>query len=68
MTLSNVIRDTLDESILFRHIARVIDGQHRIAGLMDYNSGDFDLPVTVFVGFDIAQQAQIFATVNLEQT
>jgi DGQHR domain-containing protein len=29
---------------------------------------DFDLSVTIFVGVDIAQQAQIFSTVNLEQT
>ncbi len=68
MTLSNVIRETVQESILFRNIARVLDGQHRIAGLSDYNGPDFDLEVTVFVGIDIAQQAQIFSTVNLEQT
>ena len=68
MTLSNVIRDTRETSILFRHIARVIDGQHRIAGLADYDGPDFDLSVTLLIGFDIAQQAQIFATVNLEQT
>jgi len=68
MTLSNVIRDTRENSILFRHIARVLDGQHRIAGLSDYNGPEFDLNVTIFVGIDIAQQAQIFSTVNLEQT
>ena len=68
MTLSNVIRDTREDSILFRQIARVLDGQHRIAGLSDYDGPDFDLNVTVFVGIDIAQQAQIFSTVNLEQT
>lgn len=67
-TLSNVIRDTRENSILFRHIARVLDGQHRIAGLSDYNGPEFDLNVTIFVGIDIAQQAQIFSTVNLEQT
>jgi DGQHR domain-containing protein len=68
MTLSNVIRDSPEDSILFRHIARVLDGQHRIAGLFEYNGPEFDLSVTVFVGIDIAQQAQIFSTVNLEQT
>jgi DGQHR domain-containing protein len=36
MTLSNVIRETRDDSILFKHIARVLDGQHRIAGLSEY--------------------------------
>jgi len=68
MTLCNVIRDTRENSILFKQIARVLDGQHRIDGLSEYNGPDFDLNVTVFVGIDIAQQAQIFATVNLEQT
>ncbi len=68
MTLSNVIRGTREESILFRQIARVLDGQHRIAGLSEYNGPEFDLNVTIFVGIDIAQQAQIFSTVNLEQT
>jgi DGQHR domain-containing protein len=68
MTLGNVIHDTRDDSILFRHIARVLDGQHRIAGLFEYEGPEFDLSVTVFVGIDIAQQAQIFSTVNLEQT
>ncbi|MCB8878387.1 DGQHR domain-containing protein, partial [Acidisoma silvae] len=68
MTLSNIIQPTLDDSILFRHIARVIDGQHRIAGLAEYDGPEFDLSVTIFVGIDIAQQAQIFSTVNLEQT
>jgi DGQHR domain-containing protein len=68
MTLSNVIRETREGSILFKHIARVLDGQHRIAGLFEYNGLEFDLSVTVFVGIDIAQQAQIFSTVNLEQT
>lgn len=55
-----------------RRVARVIDGQHRIAGLMAFrpDSPDaiFDVPVTVFVGADIADQAYIFSTVNLEQT
>ena len=68
MTLSNVIRGMREESILYRQIARVLDGQHRIAGLSEYSGENFDLDVTVFVGIDIAQQAQIFSTVNLEQT
>jgi DGQHR domain-containing protein len=51
-----------------RKIARVIDGQHRIAGLFAFNGSNFDVPVTVFVGSDIADQAYVFATVNLEQT
>lgn len=68
MTLSNYIEGEDDEPIYFRHIARVIDGQHRIAGLYKFAGKDFDLCVTIFVSIDIADQAHIFSTVNLEQT
>lgn len=69
MTLSNVIeQDDAEKKILFRQIARVLDGQHRIAGLFGYEGPEFDLTVTIFVGIDIADQAHIFSTVNLEQT
>ena len=50
-----------------RYIARVLDGQHRIAGLWNYDGPPFDVPVVFFVGADIAEQANIFSTVNLEQ-
>jgi DGQHR domain-containing protein len=49
-------------------IARVIDGQHRIAGLEAFRGQNFDVPVTIFVGADLADQAYVFSTVNLEQT
>ena len=65
--LSNVPRDATAPEIPIRNIARVLDGQHRIAGLRGFNGDHFDLPVTIFIGADIADQAQIFATVNLEQ-
>lgn len=67
LSLSNVPRDGDSPEIPIRNIARVLDGQHRIAGLRAFEGKKFDLPVTVFVGADIADQAQIFATVNLEQ-
>ena len=58
-----------DESIPLDRIARVIDGQHRIAGLTGVEDDKrFDVLVTIFVGLDIADQAHIFSTVNLEQT
>ncbi|PHP67433.1 hypothetical protein CSC94_10275 [Zhengella mangrovi] len=65
--LSNVPRDGDRPEIPIRNIARVLDGQHRIAGLRGFEGEKFDLPVTIFVGADIADQAHIFATVNLEQ-
>ena len=62
--------DTSDpeERVFFRGIARVIDGQHRIAGLEGYVGEKFDIAVTVLVGMDIADQAYVFSTVNLAQT
>lgn len=70
MTLSNLPeRDDVDgQVILYRQIARVIDGQHRIAALEGYSGPEFEINVAVFVGLDIADQANIFATVNLAQT
>lgn len=55
-------------SIAIRNIARVLDGQHRIAGLRAFEGESFELSVSVFVGADVADQAQIFSIVNLEQT
>ena len=51
-----------------QNVAKILDGQHRIAGLEDYSNGHFELPVTVFVDMDIENQALLFATINLEQT
>jgi DGQHR domain-containing protein len=50
-----------------RDIARVLDGQHRIAGLEKFRGEEFDVILTIFIGADISDQAYIFATVNLEQ-
>jgi DGQHR domain-containing protein len=50
------------------NVARVLDGQHRIAGLEGYGDGVFQVLVTIFVDIDIEEQALIFATINLEQT
>lgn len=58
-------------------IAKILDGQHRLAGFLDKEGnyrhevdldGDFFLNVSIFVGADLATQAQIFAKVNLAQT
>lgn len=69
LTLSNYLEPSDDkDKILYRYIARVIDGQHRIAGLKNYGKDDFYINVTIFIGADIADQANIFSTVNLAQT
>ncbi|NTA10851.1 DGQHR domain-containing protein [Agrobacterium tumefaciens] len=49
-------------------VARIIDGQHRVDGLTNFEGEQFDVSVSVFVGTDLATQANIFATVNLAQT
>lgn len=50
--------------------AFVIDGQHRLAGLVDLDpeKPPFEVNVSIFVGADIADQAEIFSRVNLAQT
>lgn len=64
------------DSIPFNKIAKILDGQHRIAGFFDGDGTnrqfEFDKPfklnVSIFVGIDLPEQAKIFATVNLAQT
>lgn len=68
MTVRNHRIGETEPSTAIRRTARVIDGQHRIAGLDEFTGDDFDLSTTIFIGADIADQAHIFATVNLEQT
>lgn len=66
-----------DVSIPKGKIAKILDGQHRLAGFLDKDGeyrhevdtfGDFQMNVSLFVGADISVQAQIFAKVNLAQT
>lgn len=70
MTLSNYPHadEDPDEAVLYRNIAKVIDGQHRLKGLEGYAGDDFDVNVSIFIDADIADQASVFATVNLAQT
>jgi len=52
----------------FSEIASIIDGQHRVDGLTSIKEEGFQVSVSIFVGADVATQANIFATVNLAQT
>lgn len=64
------------DPIPYSKIAKVLDGQHRIAAFMDeshnwafdFDHKEFDLNVSIFIGADLPEQANIFATVNLAQT
>lgn len=68
MSITNTRAGELTPSTALSNLARVIDGQHRIAGLQDIGDNIFDVIVSIFVGSDVSDQAYIFATVNLEQT
>jgi DGQHR domain-containing protein len=67
-----------ENSITIDTVAKVLDGQHRIAAFLNdvgnYDESlnnhfqDFELNVVIFIGLDIDEQANIFATVNLAQT
>lgn len=68
--------DADEVSIPYDKIARVLDGQHRLASFLDkegtwwfpFDEEDFEINLSIFVGADISEQANIFATVNLTQT
>lgn len=49
-------------------VAKIIDGQHRIAGLKDYTGPNFHMNATIFIEMDMEDQAMVFATINLKQT
>ncbi len=49
-------------------VAKVIDGQHRIAGLDGHMDSPFQVNVAIFIDMDIQDQAMVFATINLKQT
>ncbi len=69
MTLSNYPNPGEgEETILYKSIAKVLDGQHRIEGLKSFSDETFEINVSIFIDIDLADQAYIFSTVNLAQT
>lgn len=58
-----------NESVPIEKAAKILDGQHRLAGLLEYSGEkDFDLNLSMFIGIDLDDQAEIFSTVNQAQT
>lgn len=68
-----------DKSISINKVAKILDGQHRIAAFVNEKwefdevlwneiGSSFQFNVNVFIGLDIDEEANIFATVNLAQT
>lgn len=49
-------------------VAKIIDGQHRIAGLKSYRGPVFEVNCTIFLDMDVEDQANVFATINITQT
>jgi DGQHR domain-containing protein len=69
MTLSEYFDpDNSEENVEYSQIAKVIDGQHRIEGLRNFDGKRFEVNVSIFIDMDIADQAYLFSTVNLAQT
>jgi len=50
-------------------VAKVLDGQHRIAGLTHYTKAGntFQCIVTIYIDMELEDQAIVFATINTEQ-
>ena len=66
----NIVFNKKDKTLRLRRgqgVAQIIDGQHRIAGLENFN-GEFQLNVAIFVDMDLEDKGNVFATINLQQT
>lgn len=51
------------------YVGNVIDGQHRLAGLMKSGkAGDFELPVVFMFDLTIEEEAYVFSVINSKQT
>ncbi len=69
LTLKNYMDpEDPERNVLYKNIAKVLDGQHRIEGLKDYKGERFDVNVSIFVDIDVAEEGYLFSTVNLAQT
>lgn len=87
---NQIINSSYKDNYLKGGIAKILDGQHRLAGLAyainslknhqltlfdDENNTElldrlenFELNVSIFIGYDIHEQAKLFGIVNLAQT
>lgn len=67
---ANIVTVTDNELILRKKTDTftIIDGQHRLKGFEDYTEQPFDLIVTIFINLDLSKQAELFSTINSQQT
>lgn len=72
---SKVEIDTQTSTLTFSdepHIAQLLDGQHRVAGMREAikvnpSIGDIEFPVLLAVGLSTSQCATVFVSINTEQ-
>lgn len=74
LTIKSEHAEYIEDSEILRleykdDIAKVLDGQHRIAGIEYYKEkrGTFELIVTIYIDMELEDQAIVFATINKEQ-
>lgn len=68
----NAVFDTDKNVLHIRYldsVAKVLDGQHRIAGLRHFErpAEQFQVIVTIYIDMELEDQALVFATINKEQ-
>ena len=69
---NRVIYDSKNKQLSIEYkdnVAKVLDGQHRIAGLKHFEGkgNNFQCIVTIYIDMELEDQAIIFATINKEQ-
>lgn len=47
---------------------KILDGQHRIAGLKKAGLDNFEVVLSIFIGLEDVSQSKVFVTINTEQT
>lgn len=62
------VTDTTIELIIDENTFTIIDGQHRVEGFRGNDHDNFELIVAIFKDLKTDQQANIFSTINSEQT
>lgn len=70
-TTSNFIEDENETTLTLKvddSSFTIIDGQHRVEGFRENHKDNFELIVAIFKDLKIDQQANIFSTINSQQT
>tara|TARA_B110001469_G_scaffold127561_1_gene148992 strand:+ start:578 stop:1666 length:1089 start_codon:yes stop_codon:yes gene_type:complete len=70
-TTSEFIKNETDSTLelsIDNNTFTIIDGQHRVEGFRDSPLDDFELLIAIYKDLKIGQQANIFSTINSQQT